>query len=211
MPRRASGGTLAIGSGSAYANDRLAPAAAMADSGRVSYIGFDCLAERTMALAHVRRRRNPASGQDEVERARTLTPAARLDGVPGGPDPRQGGAAHVVDHPAGHAVLDQRQRPLGCALGIERARKRRAEEGRVGEVDRRRGDVVAEALDEGAAALRVGEPVERGHAEQLEQAADGARLQHDRIVPGRQLGRLPLRERLGCRGFSELLNPTWPR
>jgi len=75
MPRRASGGTLAIGSGSAYANDRLAPAAAMADSGRVSYIGFDCLAERTMALAHVRRRRNPAAGQDE--RIRRLLPLLR--------------------------------------------------------------------------------------------------------------------------------------
>ena len=48
--------SLSIGSGSAYANDRLAPAAAMADSGRVTYLGFDCLAERTMALAHVRRR-----------------------------------------------------------------------------------------------------------------------------------------------------------
>ena len=47
------------GSGSAYANDRLEPAAAMADSGRVAYIGFDCLAERTMALAQVRRRRDP--------------------------------------------------------------------------------------------------------------------------------------------------------
>ena len=56
---------LSIGSGSAYANDRLQPAAAMADSGRVSYIGFDCLAERTMALAQVRRRNDPASGQDE--------------------------------------------------------------------------------------------------------------------------------------------------
>jgi hypothetical protein len=56
---------LSIGSGSAYANDRLQPAAAMADSGRVSYIGFDCLAERTMALAQVRRRSDPASGQDE--------------------------------------------------------------------------------------------------------------------------------------------------
>jgi len=56
---------LTIGSGSAYANDRLEPAAAMADSGRVSYIGFDCLAERTMALAQVRRRSDPASGQDE--------------------------------------------------------------------------------------------------------------------------------------------------
>jgi Acyclic terpene utilisation family protein AtuA len=62
---RSDRGTLAIGSGSAYANDRLAPAAAMADSGRVTYLGFDCLAERTMALAHVRRRRNPDAGQDE--------------------------------------------------------------------------------------------------------------------------------------------------
>ena len=75
MPRGASVGTLAIGSGSAYANDRLAPAAAMADSGRVTYIGFDCLAERTMALAHVRRRRDPTAGQDE--RIRQLLPLLR--------------------------------------------------------------------------------------------------------------------------------------
>jgi len=57
--------TLTLGCGSAYANDRLEPAAALADSGRVSYLGFDCLAERTMALAQVRRRRDPAAGQDE--------------------------------------------------------------------------------------------------------------------------------------------------
>jgi hypothetical protein len=59
------GRTLTIGAGSAYADDQLAPAAAMADSGRVSYLGFDCLAERTMALAQVRRRRDPAAGQDQ--------------------------------------------------------------------------------------------------------------------------------------------------
>ena len=47
----------------------------MADSGRVSYIGFDCLAERTMALAQVRRRRDPASGQDE--RIGALVPLLR--------------------------------------------------------------------------------------------------------------------------------------
>src|SRR3954452_24906435 len=58
-------GALVIGAGSAYADDRLEPAAAMADSGRVSYIGFDCLAERTMALAQERRRRDPNAGQDE--------------------------------------------------------------------------------------------------------------------------------------------------
>jgi hypothetical protein len=61
----APGRVLTLGAGSAYANDRLEPAAAMADSGRVSYMGFDCLAERTMALAQLRRRSNPAAGQDE--------------------------------------------------------------------------------------------------------------------------------------------------
>lgn len=61
----ATGGALTIGAGSAYADDRLEPAAAMAESGRVGYIGFDCLAERTMALAQLRRRRDPAAGQDQ--------------------------------------------------------------------------------------------------------------------------------------------------
>lgn len=55
---------LRLGSGSAYADDRLDAVAAMAASGRVSYLGFDCLAERTMALAQVRRRADPAAGQD---------------------------------------------------------------------------------------------------------------------------------------------------
>jgi hypothetical protein len=66
---------LSIGAGSAYANGRLEPAAAMADSGRVSYMGFDCLAERTMALAQVRRRRDPSAGQDE--RIHALVPLLR--------------------------------------------------------------------------------------------------------------------------------------
>lgn len=55
---------LRLGSGSAYADDRLDAVAAMAASGRVAYLGFDCLAERTMALAQVRRRADPATGQD---------------------------------------------------------------------------------------------------------------------------------------------------
>ncbi|GAA3759328.1 DUF1446 domain-containing protein [Plantactinospora mayteni] len=66
---------LSIGSGSAYANDRLAPAVAMADSGRVSVMGFDCLAERTMALAQIRRRQDPSAGQDE--RIGALVPLLR--------------------------------------------------------------------------------------------------------------------------------------
>jgi Acyclic terpene utilisation family protein AtuA len=57
-------GLLSLASGSAYADDRLDSLAAMADSGRVTYIGFDCLAERTMALAQLRRRADPHAGQD---------------------------------------------------------------------------------------------------------------------------------------------------
>jgi hypothetical protein len=57
--------SIAVGSGSAYADDRLDAAAALADSGRVSYLGFDCLAERTLALAQVRKMRDPGAGQDQ--------------------------------------------------------------------------------------------------------------------------------------------------
>jgi hypothetical protein len=46
---------------------------ALADSGRVSYLGFDCLAERTMALAQIRKMRNPAAGQDQ--RIAAMVPA----------------------------------------------------------------------------------------------------------------------------------------
>jgi Acyclic terpene utilisation family protein AtuA len=67
--------TLTIGCGSAYSNDRLEPAAALADSGRVSYLGFDCLAERTLALAQVRKLRDPNTGQDE--RISRLVPLLR--------------------------------------------------------------------------------------------------------------------------------------
>ena len=45
-------GSISIGSGSAYSNDRLDWAQELANSGLVDYMGFDCLAERTMALAH---------------------------------------------------------------------------------------------------------------------------------------------------------------
>lgn len=61
-----------IGCGSAFADDRLEPAADLADSGAVGYLGFDCLAERTLALAQVRRRADPDAGQDQ--RIRALVP-----------------------------------------------------------------------------------------------------------------------------------------
>ena len=57
-------GRIAIGSGSAYADDRVEPAFRLAATGRVDYLAFDCLAERTLALAQVRRRQDPGGGQD---------------------------------------------------------------------------------------------------------------------------------------------------
>ena len=55
---------VAIGCGSGYAEDRLEPAAALAASGAVDYLAYDCLAERTLALAQMRRSADPATGQD---------------------------------------------------------------------------------------------------------------------------------------------------
>lgn len=66
---------LSLASGSAYADDRLDSVAAMAESGRASYLGFDCLAERTMALAQVRRLADPSAGQDR--RITALVPLLR--------------------------------------------------------------------------------------------------------------------------------------
>jgi hypothetical protein len=56
---------ITIGCGSASADDFLEPGVALANSGNVDYMIFDCLAERTMALAHVRRLQDPTAGQDQ--------------------------------------------------------------------------------------------------------------------------------------------------
>jgi Acyclic terpene utilisation family protein AtuA len=60
----ASSRSIKIGCGSAYADDPLYAAGQLAASGRVDYMGFDCLAERTMALAQIRKLQDPSTGQD---------------------------------------------------------------------------------------------------------------------------------------------------
>jgi hypothetical protein len=55
---------ISIGSGSIGGGDRLEPGGELAASGAVSYMGFDCLAERTLALAQVRRQADASSGYD---------------------------------------------------------------------------------------------------------------------------------------------------
>ncbi len=95
--------------------------------------------------------------------------------------PAPGRAARVVHHAVRHAVLDQRQRRLGHALGVEAARQRACEARRVGEVDARGRHALAQPAAQRAAVLGVGEAVERVGAEHRQQLADRVRL---RARPG---------------------------
>ncbi len=67
---------LRLGGGAGFAGDRLDAAADLAERGDVDYLVLECLAERTIALAQLRRRRDPATGYDTrlVERVESLLP-----------------------------------------------------------------------------------------------------------------------------------------
>lgn len=51
-----------IGSGAGYAGDRLEPALELMEKGNLDYIGFECLAERTIAIAQQQKLLNPEKG-----------------------------------------------------------------------------------------------------------------------------------------------------
>jgi len=51
-----------IGSGAGYAGDRLEPALEMIKKGSIDYIGFECLAERTIAIAQKAKLADPNKG-----------------------------------------------------------------------------------------------------------------------------------------------------
>ena len=72
-----------IGAGAGYSGDRIEPAVELARYGRLDYLVFECLAERTIALAQGERERNPAFGFDPLlrERMRAVLPACREQGV----------------------------------------------------------------------------------------------------------------------------------
>ena len=62
--------TLRIGAGAGYAGDRIPPALELAKRGELDYLVFECLAERTIALAQLQRSQNPALGFDALLAAR---------------------------------------------------------------------------------------------------------------------------------------------
>jgi Acyclic terpene utilisation family protein AtuA len=72
-----------IGAGAGYAGDRIDPAQDLAERGRLDALVFECLAERTIALAQLRRRHDPATGFDPllVARLKAVLPACVAQGT----------------------------------------------------------------------------------------------------------------------------------
>jgi len=72
-----------IGSGAGFAGDRLEPAAILAERAGLAYLGLECLAERTIALAQLRKLKDPNDGYDPLlaRRMERLLPVAKKNGV----------------------------------------------------------------------------------------------------------------------------------
>jgi Acyclic terpene utilisation family protein AtuA len=75
--------TIRIGSGAGYSGDRIEPAIELAEKGGIDYLVFECLGERTVALAQQARMKNPESGCDPLleERMRAVLPLCAASGI----------------------------------------------------------------------------------------------------------------------------------
>lgn len=104
-----------IGSGAGFSGDRLEPAVVLAERAGLSYLGLECLAERTIALAQLRRLKDPDDGYDPLlsRRMELLLPAAKRNRVRvlsnmGAANPVAGAAAVL-------AIARRRKIPLKVA------------------------------------------------------------------------------------------------
>lgn len=72
-----------IGAGAGFAGDRIDPAVQLAECGRLDFLVFECLAERTTALSQLRKREDPEAGYDPLlaERMSAVLPACRRNGT----------------------------------------------------------------------------------------------------------------------------------
>lgn len=77
MPVTRANGTVRIGAGAGYSGDRIEPALELVTYGELDYLVFECLAERTIAIAQQAKSHDPASGYDAllVERMEAVLPA----------------------------------------------------------------------------------------------------------------------------------------
>lgn len=74
---------LRIGAGAGFQGDRIAPAIALAERGQLDYLVFECLGERTIALAQQARSLDPSQGYDPLleRRMRAVLPACVRSGT----------------------------------------------------------------------------------------------------------------------------------
>jgi hypothetical protein len=72
-----------IGSGAGFSGDRLEPACVLAEQGDIDFLALECLGERTIALAQLRKRKNAALGYDPLleRRMDLLLPLLKSHGV----------------------------------------------------------------------------------------------------------------------------------
>src|SRR5260370_14141140 len=75
-----------IGSGAGYSGDRIEPAVELAENGDIQYLVFECLGERTVALAQQARMKNPEGGYDPLleERMRAVLAVFAAKGIKNG-------------------------------------------------------------------------------------------------------------------------------
>jgi hypothetical protein len=72
-----------IGAGAGYSGDRIEPAVELVEQGRLDYLVFECLAERTIALAQLQKAKDPDAGYDPLlaERMQAVLAACRARGT----------------------------------------------------------------------------------------------------------------------------------
>lgn len=72
-----------IGSGAGFSGDRLEPAVVLAERGAVDFLALECLGERTVALAQLRKRKDASLGYDPllVRRMELLLPLLRRNRI----------------------------------------------------------------------------------------------------------------------------------
>lgn len=75
--------TVRLGAGSGFSGDRIEPAVELARHGKLDYLVFECLAERTIAIAQLARLANPQSGYDPLleRRFRAVLPFCAAQGT----------------------------------------------------------------------------------------------------------------------------------
>ena len=75
--------TIRIGSGAGFSGDRIEPAVELAEKGDLRYLIFECLAERTIAIAQQAKMRDPAQGYDPLlaERMQAVLRLCRGKGI----------------------------------------------------------------------------------------------------------------------------------